>query len=266
MKHFKLDEGLINALIEQWKRETHIFHLRNLEKTPILQDIIVLFELLIDGHAITSNGMSNLFTLCEHAFRVTPFPIELKKGGICLKWFDEIFVTPSDNVDEEVLCRYALNYDFNILHFFELFFNLVMIIERWCKYASVYLLHMFGNILFMDLTHVFIWCSLTILMWSLYIARVLLSWHVEWIMCCIHEGDKTSWGIILHFTGYKWNNLKFSFTFTFQIFVINEKKPLISFFKIVMILGASQYGLTLNFEEVRYDYLDYISYTSTPIR
>lgn len=70
--------------------------------TPILQDIIVLFGLLIDGHAITSNGMCNLVTLCEHVFRVTPLPTELKEGRICLKWFDEIFVTPLDDVDDEV--------------------------------------------------------------------------------------------------------------------------------------------------------------------
>ena len=49
LDHIKLDHGLINALIKQWRCKTRTFHLRHEEMTPALQDMVVLLGLPIDG-------------------------------------------------------------------------------------------------------------------------------------------------------------------------------------------------------------------------
>ncbi|XP_027109072.1 serine/threonine-protein phosphatase 7 long form homolog [Coffea arabica] len=51
-----VDHGLITALVEYWKQETHIFHLSIMgEATITLQDVDVLWGLHIDGLSVTVN-------------------------------------------------------------------------------------------------------------------------------------------------------------------------------------------------------------------
>lgn len=49
----KLDHGLITALVERWRSETHTFHFPVGETTVTLQDVEVLLGLRADGPAIT---------------------------------------------------------------------------------------------------------------------------------------------------------------------------------------------------------------------
>ena len=48
-----LDHGLINALLERWRIETHTFHFTVGEATVTLQDVEVLLGLRCDGPAVT---------------------------------------------------------------------------------------------------------------------------------------------------------------------------------------------------------------------
>ncbi|KAL4321179.1 hypothetical protein AHAS_Ahas14G0084600 [Arachis hypogaea] len=74
---FKLDEPLISAFMEQWRPETHIFHMPFGECTITLQDVAYQFDLPIDGHAVS--GCLNDF---EH----------LMEGGKPVwVWFGELF-------------------------------------------------------------------------------------------------------------------------------------------------------------------------------
>ncbi|KAD4889455.1 hypothetical protein E3N88_21528 [Mikania micrantha] len=52
-----LDHGLLEALIERWRPETHTFHLPIGEATVILEDVNVLWGLPIEGGVVSG---------CEH--------------------------------------------------------------------------------------------------------------------------------------------------------------------------------------------------------
>ena len=49
----EIDHGLITALVEQWRPETHTFHMPNCEVTITLQDVEVLLDLPVNGEAVT---------------------------------------------------------------------------------------------------------------------------------------------------------------------------------------------------------------------
>ncbi|XP_073061973.1 serine/threonine-protein phosphatase 7 long form homolog [Primulina eburnea] len=54
-----IDNHLITALVERWRRETHTFHLRVGEATVTLQDVEIICGLNIKGQPVTGTGMSH---------------------------------------------------------------------------------------------------------------------------------------------------------------------------------------------------------------
>jgi len=54
-----MDNAALTALVDRWRPETHTFHLPSGEMSITLQDVAMLFGLLIDGRAVTGSICPN---------------------------------------------------------------------------------------------------------------------------------------------------------------------------------------------------------------
>ena len=68
LKCMDIDPGLITALVERWRPETHTFHLPVGELTVTLQDVSILWGLPIRGLPITGRSDDEWSQVIEDAF------------------------------------------------------------------------------------------------------------------------------------------------------------------------------------------------------
>ncbi|KAJ7951578.1 serine/threonine-protein phosphatase 7 long form-like [Quillaja saponaria] len=95
-----LDNALIAALVERWRRETNTFHLTVGEMTITLEDVALLLGLAIDGEPVIG-PISSPSSVCEKL--LGKVPEDLNGGMVKLTWLKEYFSgCPEDAVPEEI--------------------------------------------------------------------------------------------------------------------------------------------------------------------
>ena len=53
MRWMRIDHSLIRGLVERWRPKTNTFHFPSGEATVILEDVVYIYDLPIDGLPVT---------------------------------------------------------------------------------------------------------------------------------------------------------------------------------------------------------------------
>ena len=107
----EVDHALITALVEQWRPETHTFHLPHGEMGITLQDIEVMLRILVDGLPVIGRIDLKCNEVCRELLGHEPSPVipnsnksTLTGARIKYKWLDAQFAAPlAADPDDEVV-------------------------------------------------------------------------------------------------------------------------------------------------------------------
>ncbi|KAF2302192.1 hypothetical protein GH714_033696 [Hevea brasiliensis] len=98
-----LDNPLISALVERWRKETNTFHLRVGEMTITLEDVALLLGLAIDGEPVLGVTYTSCKSVCEKFLGRVPDTGYMSGGMVKLSWLKEYFSQcPDDSPLEEI--------------------------------------------------------------------------------------------------------------------------------------------------------------------
>ncbi|XP_075633577.1 serine/threonine-protein phosphatase 7 long form homolog [Castanea sativa] len=110
----EIDNGLITALVERWRQETHTFHMPHGEVTITLQDVELLLELPVDGEAITGSTQKEWENVCDEFLGFRPINNQRKElhgQKILIQRLLEAIANPlPPNATEHQLHKYARCY------------------------------------------------------------------------------------------------------------------------------------------------------------
>lgn len=96
-----LDNSLISALVERWRRETNTFHLPFGEMTITLEDVGLLLGLQIDGKPVIGAASKVPSSVCEKLLGKAPE--DLNGGMLKLTWLKECFSKCPEDAATEIL-------------------------------------------------------------------------------------------------------------------------------------------------------------------
>ena len=82
--------GLIRALVERWRPETHTFHFPCGECTITLEDVALQLGLPIDGKEVTRGSLLHWEALFEELFGVIPPENFIQGSTIKMTWLVEM--------------------------------------------------------------------------------------------------------------------------------------------------------------------------------
>lgn len=103
-----LDNSLISALVERWRRETNTFHLPVGEMTITLEDVGLLLGLPIDGKPVIGVTSKTPSSVCENL--LGKVPEDLNGGMLKLTWLKECFSKCPEDAPIEKLERHTRAY------------------------------------------------------------------------------------------------------------------------------------------------------------
>jgi hypothetical protein len=113
-----LDRGLLTALIERWRPETHSFHLRPGEMTVTLQDVEVILGLPVEGEAVTgSSDLKDIEQLCTRLLGKAPSKNnnDLQGQKVTMKWLGQFDGQIEEGDGEEVVKQKARGFLLSML-------------------------------------------------------------------------------------------------------------------------------------------------------
>ncbi|XP_057505714.1 protein MAIN-LIKE 2-like [Actinidia eriantha] len=98
-----LDNPLISALVERWRRETNTFHLTVGEMTVTLEDVAYLLGLAIDGEPVIGVTYTTCEAVCVKFLGKAPDSGYTSGGMVKLSWLKETFSQcPEDAAIEDI--------------------------------------------------------------------------------------------------------------------------------------------------------------------
>ena len=106
-----LDRGMITALVERWRPETHTFHLSVGEATITLRDVAILIDLPVSGRAVTGPSPSHTKERIHQMFGVLPPDEAMMGSSVKATWLHNTFAhLPGPDAEDAAVERYARIY------------------------------------------------------------------------------------------------------------------------------------------------------------
>ncbi|KAG5027217.1 hypothetical protein GYH30_022985 [Glycine max] len=105
-----LDNPLISALVERWRRETNTFHLNVGEMTVTLKDVALLLGLAIDGEPVIGITYTACSSVCEKYLGRSPESGYTSGGMVKLSWLKEFFSRCPEDAPLEVIEQHTRAY------------------------------------------------------------------------------------------------------------------------------------------------------------
>ncbi|TKY46810.1 Serine/threonine-protein phosphatase 7 long form-like [Spatholobus suberectus] len=105
-----LDNPLISALVERWRRETNTFHLNVGEMTVTLKDVALLLGLAIDGEPVIGITYTTCSSVCEKYLGRAPESGYTSGGMVKLSWLKEFFSRCPEDAPIEVIEQHTRAY------------------------------------------------------------------------------------------------------------------------------------------------------------
>ncbi|KAI4306046.1 hypothetical protein L6164_029358 [Bauhinia variegata] len=105
-----LDNPLISALVERWRRETNTFHLNVGEMTVTLKDVALLLGLAIDGEPVIGITYTSCSSVCEKYLGKAPESGYTSGGMVKLSWLKEFFSRCPEDASVEVIEQHTRAY------------------------------------------------------------------------------------------------------------------------------------------------------------
>ncbi|XP_011078958.1 protein MAIN-LIKE 2 [Sesamum indicum] len=101
-----LDNPLISALVERWRRETNTFHMTVGEMTVSLEDVAYLLGLPIDGKPVIGVTYTACDSVCVKYLGKSPDSGHTSGGMVKLSWLKEAFSEcPEDASVDDIECH-----------------------------------------------------------------------------------------------------------------------------------------------------------------
>ncbi|XP_050380093.1 protein MAIN-LIKE 2 [Argentina anserina] len=98
-----LDNPLISALVERWRKETNTFHLNVGEMTVTLKDVAFLLGLSIDGDPVMGVTYTTCNSVCERFLGKTPESNYVSGGMVKLSWLKDTYSLCPEDAPLEVI-------------------------------------------------------------------------------------------------------------------------------------------------------------------